>query len=120
MVEVKEAARDAVGNAKLTTAAASTSSYRKERRDATAKPSPPPRQQPAPMPDGDRQPRRLRCRCGNDFDDYAPRRNGTYNIQLYKQCRTCYLNKRPPKGRKSVAATGPGYDDQLLGSAAQA
>ena len=74
MVEVKEAARDAASNTKPTTAAASTSSYKKAPRDANAR-SPPTSRQPASLQDGDRQPRRLRCRCGNEFDDYVLQRN---------------------------------------------
>ena len=94
LVELKEAARDAASGARPAAAAASTSSYKKERKDATAKPSP----RKSPPPCVDRQPRSLRCRCGNDFDDYALRRNGGYNPQAYEQCRACYLRSHPNAG----------------------
>ena len=112
MVKGKEAARDAASNAKPAAAAATTSSYKKApRQDANARPPQPTRQSASP-PDGDRQPRRLRCRCGNEFDDYALRRNGTYNLYPYEACHSCFLSKKPAKGRKSMTATGPGFDNQ--------
>ena len=94
LVETKEAARDATGTARPAAAAASTLSYKRDR--ASAKSSPPPRQQSAAAP----SPRKVRCRCGDEFDDYVPRRNGTFNLQPYEQCRNCYLQKRPNKSHK--------------------
>ena len=105
IVEGKEAARDAASNARPAAAAATTSSYKK----APAKPQQATRQTASP-PSG-AHPRKLRCRCGNEFDDYALRRNGTFNQYPYEACRDCFLAKKPNKGRRSVAATGPGFDD---------
>ena len=54
---------------------------------------------------------------GNEFDDFAVRRNGTYNQYAYELCRDeLFLAKKPAKGgRKSVAAntpTRPVFDDR--------
>ena len=54
------------------------------------------------------RPRKLRCRCRNEFEDFVLRRNSTYNQFAYETCRDCFLSKKPPKaGRKSVAANNP-------------
>ena len=90
LVEVKEAARNAAGTTRPAAAAASTLLYKNNR--SSGKLPPPPRQRPAATTDGDRRPRKIRCGCGNDFEDYVSRRDGSFNSLPYNSCRTCYLN----------------------------
>ena len=90
------------------TAAAATLSYKKASQpEAGSRPQQPSRQ-PAGPPNGTR-PKKLRCRCGNEFTDFGVRNNGSYNLYPYESCRDCFLvNKKPAKGgRKSVAANTP-------------
>ena len=101
-MEAKEAARDAASSIRPATAAAAASSYKKaSKHEAGNRPQQPPRQ-PAGPPNGAR-PKKLRCRCGNEYEDFAVRKNGTFNLYTYD-----FLAKKPARGgRKSIAGNMP-------------
>ena len=111
-VEAKEAARDAaVGSRLAAAAAAASSSYKKSsRQDSSSRPQ---QQQQRNCPPIGVRPKKLQCRCGNEFSDYAVRSNGSANQSPYESCRDCFLKSRKPGreskgGRSNVAAAASG------------
>ena len=111
IVEAKEAAQDAAGGGRPAATAAAAPSYKKAAKQETAKRPQPARPRGGP-PNGTR-PKKARCRCGNEFTDYAVRPDGSFNQSPYESCRDCFLrNKRASRenrgGRSSVAAAASG------------
>ena len=69
IVEAKEAARDAAGGNRPAATAAAASFYKKSARPETAsKPQP---AQPRGSPLNGARPKKARCRCGNEFANFA-------------------------------------------------
>ena len=120
IVEAKEAARDAAGGSRPATAAAASSSYKKSaKQNANTMPQPQPARPTKGPPNGAR-PKKLRCRCGTEYTDFAVQPDGSCNQSPYESCRDCFLaNKRSARGgRKSVAATtsgGQAFEPQHTG-----
>ena len=80
------------------TAATATSYKRSSRQDSNN-----PQQQQqlrGCLPNGTR-PKKIRCRCGQDFFDFAARPNGSMNQTPYKTCRDCFLKQKKDSREKT-------------------
>ena len=111
IVKANEAARDAAGGNRPAATAAAASSYKKSARQETT--SRPQLARPRSGPPNGARPKKARCRCGNEFTDFAIQPDGTFNQSPYKSCRDCFRrNKKASRenkgGRSSVAVAASG------------
>ena len=106
---LKKQWRDAaLGGRLAATTAASTSLYKRSSRPNNNNQQKQQQQQQQGCPPSHARPKKLRCRWGQDFFDFAARPHGCTNQTPYETCKDCFLKQkkdsRERKGRRSNAA----------------